>query len=366
MPRFSLRSSKLVLYNEFLLKNTVSSPVVISPVRKQINKVVDLFQNEFSSVRDAFVKSAQDLAHKKEVIKKLPVDRFHNFDMSPKAMINLREKINWMYHLSRSRTKKTYTGKEIYNFKMCFLTLTLPSKQMHPTSEITAKCLNQFITEVKTTHKMDNYVWRLEFQKNGNVHYHLVTDTFVSFHYARNCWNRIISKLGYVEPYTAKHSAMSLNDYCTVYSDNGKNDFPLLAKRYALGKSEKWKNPPSVDVKSVVSNKNIAYYISKYFSKGEKSGTKKNPLDSRENSENMRLWFCSRSLSKLKSISDYVEAFSFDIAGIVRSSKKILEVAHDYCRVIYFSISDYSNEAKAILYQILRGYSSSLGYISSS
>ena len=65
------------------------------------------------------------------------------------------QKINWLYFLAKSKSVKTISGKEIYNFKINFITLTLPSKQIHPTNVITSQCLNQFITEMKKLYNID-------------------------------------------------------------------------------------------------------------------------------------------------------------------------------------------------------------------
>ena len=47
-------------------------------------------------------------------------------------------------------------------------------------------------------------------QKNGNVHYHIVTDCFMDFHIVQKIWNRCIDKLGYVQEYSKKHNLMTL------------------------------------------------------------------------------------------------------------------------------------------------------------
>lgn len=295
----------------------------------------------------------------------MPEKRFHNFEISKTAQNNIRQKITWLYQLSKSRYKKTTSGKEIFNFKMSFITLTLPSKQMHNTAFITQNCLNQLLTELRENDGLINYVWRLEFQKNGNVHYHLATDSFLDYDLLRSRWNRILAKYGYVKFYHEKFSAMSLSNYIANYHDKEKNDFALLAKRYAYGKKTNWIEPPTVDVKSCTTGKSISFYISKYFNKKEKSGIQKNFLDNEENSQGMRLWFCSRGLSRLKTISEFVEIAEvpFEIlCGSISFAKKMV---YDYCTVIYFSISNASNYYKSILYEKFRAYGNSMNYIPS-
>jgi hypothetical protein len=289
--------------------------------------------------------------------------RFHNFKISVSAQKSLVQKINWLYFLSNPREKESLKGGKIFNFRMNFVTLTLPSKQVHPTSEITRDCLNQFLTELSQTHNLTNYVWRLEFQKNGNVHYHLVTDVFLDYHKTLKSWNRILSKKGYVQPYTEKHALMGLNEYVKEYSNNGQTDFETLKNRYIRGKKLNWKVPNTVDVKSVLGSKKIALYISKYFSKKDKTGTEKNELDNIENSKGLRLWFCSRSLSKLKTISDFIPAFDTDLVSIVKTAKDCFTVVHEYCTSFYFSISSIPWQLKGKITKILRDYGEENNYI---
>src|SRR3546814_12525138 len=92
--------------------------------------------------------------------------------MSTNAYRTLRKKINWLYYLAKSKHVRTISGKEIYNFKIGFITLTLPSKQRTCTKEVTNSLFNTLLTELRTTCELQNYVWRLEFQKNGHVNYH--------------------------------------------------------------------------------------------------------------------------------------------------------------------------------------------------
>ena len=330
---------------------------------------LSIFKTKVKLINDhVFEKHALSKTKKIEALKNIYVDgyetekRFHNFKISENGRKRMLLKINWLYFMSKSRHKKSITGKEIYNFRINFLTLTLPSKQKHPTSVITNTCFNQFMTEIREKYEMQNFVWRLEFQKNGNVHYHIVTDTFTDFHIVQKIWNRCTEKLGYVAEYTKKHALMSLNDYVKEYNDGGKVDFEVLKKRYLKGRSLHWKVPNSVDVKSVAGQKKIAFYISKYFSKkGNKEG-ECNEYDNMENSLGLRLWFCSRSLSKLDKITDFIPAFSVDLLYCITSAKDCFEVVHEYCTSYFYSFSSLLAEAKGVIHKVLYTYASKKGY----
>lgn len=336
IPSYSLTPNKLVSFNSVFIRNKEAGTL------KHISEKRSMYSH--INVEKSIKRSS------------------HNFKISDSANKNLKQKINWLYYLSKARFVKTYSGKELFNFKMCFLTLTLPSKQKHPTKECTKLYLNTFLTEVRERTKMENYVWRLEFQKNGNVHYHLCTDTFLDYHFVRKIWNKILGKYGYIQDYKNKFQNLSLSDYNNLVNHDRKVDFKIIAKRYATGKKNNWENAPSVDVKSVVSNKTIAGYISKYFSKDSDSNTKCNELDNSENSQNLRLWFCSRSLSKLKTVNGFCEANPIDLFALVTWAEK-LKVKHlKYAKLFFFELSNFPHKIRSIFEKILKDYSISLNY----
>ena len=288
--------------------------------------------------------------------------KFHNFKISDNAYRTLKKKINWLYYMAKPKHVKTYAGKDIYNFKINFITLTLPSKQKECTKNVTSKLFNQFLTEVRQRTKLENYVWRLEFQKNKNVHYHIVTDCYLDYFFIQKIWNRILKKAGYLQAYSDKFKNLSLSQYNKVVNSSGKTAFNVIAKRYAKGCGANWEQPNTVDVKSVLNGKNIANYISKYFSKDAKDNSICNPLDNEENSKSLRLWFCSRSLSKLNTISDFVEATVIDWFSVVNKAKKVRRVVCQYAMLVYFDFKDFAQKELIMLHKLFKDYAKKQGY----
>lgn len=160
--------------------------------------------------------------------------------MSHKANKRVRLAIDWLVYLSKEKPLFKAKEKQHVTFKLNFLTLTLSSKQIHTDNEIKAKLLNQFLTELRTKYNCNNYFWRAESQRNGNIHFHVVTDVFVPWRTLRTDWNRIQEKLGYISRYEQK---------------TGKTD------------------PNSTDVHSINKIRNLASYLSKYCSKNAKGYT---------------------------------------------------------------------------------------------
>lgn len=270
---------------------------------------------------------------------------FHNFQISQNSQKNLRDKINYLYQFSKKRDIVSYSGKKLKDFRVAFITLTLPAKQKTPTASISSELFDPFLQALRQYVKMDNYAWRMEFQKNGNVHYHLVTDSYCDYFYIKQRWNTILEKHGYISDYRNKMSSMTWGEYRSAYSSNSHVSASELWKRYSRGKAEKWSHPNTVDVKNATSSRAVSFYISKYFSKKGNS-TSCNELDNEENSFGLRLCFWSRSLSRCKADSMPVEYYSADIFAVLKRCKEAVLKIYDYCSVVYFDILDLPCEVR--------------------
>lgn len=219
-----------------------------------------------------------------------PLDNRHHGLMSTKANRRVRLAIDWMCLLAKDKHVKSDNTGNAFNFKLNFITLTLSSKQKHSDNDIKSKLLNQFLIEIKSKYNATRYLWRAESQRNGNIHFHIVTDVFIPWRPLRTIWNRVQEKLGYVSNFT---------------ESTGKSD------------------PNSTDIHAVTNIKNLPSYLSKYCAKNAKGYTVMRTLASpkpfrpeswltykhpvfRPNAHfyrqiNGRLWGLSQSLSKLKS-----------------------------------------------------------------
>lgn len=111
-------------------------------------------------------------------------------------------------------------GKKEVNLEKVFptfVTLTLPSVQVHTDNTIKEKILSPFITwltadssEVykkgpkkgqKKGFGVSVYFWRAEPQKNSKIHFHIIADKYVPWDRIRDQWNQCCERLGYVSRY---------------------------------------------------------------------------------------------------------------------------------------------------------------------
>lgn len=150
--------------------------------------------------------------------------------LSLKAAQRLRDAVNVLY--SSAKVKRLYVPElqQRFSFKLNFITLTLPSRQIHTDREIHNKIFKKFIEMWKKSNPNLLYVYKAEVQDNGNLHYHLTTNSFIYHGTLRKYWNKCCNALGYV-------------DRCSIA------------------------NPNSTDVHAVKNVKNFAAYMCTYFSK---------------------------------------------------------------------------------------------------
>lgn len=125
-----------------------------------------------------------------------------------------------------------------FKFRLNFITLTLPAPQGDIDDKtIKAKCLDVWLKAAKRRFKLRSYIWRAERQGNGNIHFHIVTDTYIPYDQLRDTWNDRLEALGFITRFEKKHGH---------------------------------RHPNSTDVHAIKNIRNLAAYFSKYMAKGER------------------------------------------------------------------------------------------------
>src|SRR3972149_9919788 len=138
-----------------------------------------------------------------------------------------------------------------YQKRITFITLTLPSNQIHTDNVIKSKCLNQLLIEMSRYHKVEQYIWRAEKQKNGNIHFHILADRYIFWSDIRNRWNRIVNKLGYVDRYKDEQKKFHKDGFQVRQELTGKWTVESSKKAFIKGKRLNWNDPNSTDIHSI-------------------------------------------------------------------------------------------------------------------
>lgn len=239
--------------------------------KKQFEKPIYVGQNLY--IRPNYIVSMPEYSFstsgtsvKFQANQKNLVNNLHNGKLSPKAIKNIKNAINWL--LLSADKKRVYhkTTQRTFQFKISFITLTLPdTAESVNGTDFQKKLLNPFLVYLRKYHNLKNYVWKMELQKNGKLHCHLTCDAFLHYGILRTTWNRILSNNGLLE------------------------DF-----KRSFGHS----NPNSTDIHSVYKVRNIAAYLAKYMSKQSKDFE----------SYKGRIWGCNYELSRANKTSLHIPA----------------------------------------------------------
>ncbi|WP_026726523.1 rolling circle replication-associated protein [Flavobacterium sasangense] len=206
-------------------------------------------------------------------------------ELSNHAQKRLKKKLNYLMYLTENKEIQgkqiiakqqnfttQYQKSKVYQntvqYKLTFITLTLPSKQIHSDNEIKSKCLNQFLIELKKNYGVSRYIWKAEKQENNNIHFHIIADKYIKWKEIRECWNRIVNKLGYVDRYESNMREFYKNGFRLSTHSKDKRTESQQKKAFQTLVDNNYRNPNSTDIHALYKVKNIQAYISKYLAKG--------------------------------------------------------------------------------------------------
>lgn len=246
-------------------------------------------------------------------------------ELSSHAKKRLARALNLLVAIARPKKVSDPATGDPFTFKVNFVTLTLPSAQGVVTDrDLKKKVFDPFIKSMKRKHGLKSYVWRSERQFNGNLHFHLTTDSFLPYGSIRDEWNRFLSKFHFIDDFHSQHNHFS---------------------------------PNSTDVHSVQDINNIASYMVKYMSKSPEAHLKgvnaklvalgKNPIDPdshpfRKISSQPKwddpiagkVWDCSINLKLKENCSMIADSESRDDLRKIVRSPSVEPLITDHCYLL--------------------------------
>lgn len=278
-----------------------------------------------------------DYAHHKSLSNLL--DNSTHGKLSPAATRKAKKAIKYL--LLQSNNKKVYNPKfrSTFEFSVNFITLTLASTQIHTHQEIKSKLLNQFFVEAKKKWNLSNYVWRAEKQKNGNIHFHILSDKFIPYNELRDTWNRIQNKLGYIDRFQQLTRKKQPNSTDIHSLRKVKNVYKYVTKY--MTKEQKWNRIK--ELRSTITVLGINKDVSRKNKVGYDPERETVSLGARKflGSQNSlgREWACSRSLSNITGAREDLNSDLFDEVEKLRKANGVKEIVKDYVSLYYFNSS---------------------------
>jgi len=273
--------------------------------------------------------------------REMPKSNKAGMELSEKSRKRLTNGINWLLELAEVKRVFNNRTKKYFNFKVNFITLTLPCLQAHYDTTIKSVCFNNFLTELRKYHGLKNYVWRAELQGNGNIHFHIATDTFFHWAVIRRIWNRLLKKLGYIDRYHDKFSGLSFQEYRKIVDISGKADLSKLYSAWEYGVKTNWRDPNTTDIHKLKKVKNVAAYLAKYMAKKAKKSSGKKKKAVRQRRLLGRQWGQSQSLSRCRSIIMDVANIHEKLIDYCEKNFKPKWIIDQYYSVMLVRMSDW-------------------------
>ncbi len=176
------------------------------------------------------------------------------------AKKRIRKAVDLLLQFSPTRRAKNPVTGKYFKHRLSFITLTISSKEKLIKASFGNKNLiAPFIRTMRRKHNMVTYIWKVEFQKNGQIHYHITTPSVIHYQYIKDTWNNLLSKHQLLKNYMKEHPGQF---------------------------------PNSTDIHSVYSKKDMQWYLSKEISKSVQ-----------DMSAEGKVWDCSLNLKSTKFFS---------------------------------------------------------------
>jgi len=116
----------------------------------------------------------------------------------------------WFDGLQMAKRNK-FRGIKVENQYPTFVTLTLSSKQVHSDNFIKRHLLGRFIERLQRDYLVKFWFWTAESQGNGNIHFHLIIDKYISHVDIRREWNLLQKCYGYHDKDINKDNSYGYN-----------------------------------------------------------------------------------------------------------------------------------------------------------
>lgn len=172
----------------------------------------------------------------------------------------IRRAVDLLLQISKPITIMNQITHTPEKHTLSFITLTISGKERKLTSKEGNKLLlAPWLLQMRRKSGMTTYIWKAEFQKNGQLHYHITTPTWIHYQVIKDSWNNILSANGFLTQYHIEHPG---------------------------------KMPNSTDVHKVYKIKNLQAYLIKYLSKVDQDGKNEG-----------KIWDCSINLKENKLFS---------------------------------------------------------------
>lgn len=246
-------------------------------------------------------------------------------ELSPGAAARLRRVINLLVDVAEWKRAPRLKSSGTFLFKVNFVTLTLPAAQGNLSdSELQREIFEPFLRSMRRKCGLKSYVWRRERQFNGNLHWHLTTDTYMLHSTIRSEWNRSLSNSPLMHEFESKHGHCNPNS-TDVHSVNKLNDVSSYMVKY-MSKSPK-DHLKEINDKRILKGLKIIDPATHPFRKVSGQPEWDAPIEG-------RVWDCSLNLKRASKCDLHVDSELSDEINLLCDDKESKMIKTDHCYII--------------------------------
>jgi hypothetical protein len=229
-------------------------------------------------------------------------------------------KAKWMY--------MPETGKYHYH-RLSFITLTITDN-----TKVDGKWANEFLLKpfvrwLREVKCVSHHIWKKEFQKRGQIHYHITSPAFIHHQEIRDKWNEIQKEHGLIDDYAKEYGHFRPPSTEIREVKNVKNMSSYLVKE--LGKSI---NATYLEAKKKV---NAMVSAGELPDDDKVIKDKINELTGEEMKTEGRVWGCSEQFAGTPYFSVDLRAETLDTLREYRDKKQLFWLDGDYFSIIFFN-----------------------------
>jgi hypothetical protein len=228
---------------------------------------------------------------KKSIIKEKSLKNLENNHvkgkLSRKSLLHIKKHLQAWCECVRVNNIRLNNQFERKEHHISMITLTLCSKQMHDDKYLKKNLFGRYLEEIKRKYKIDHYFMRYEAQKNGNIHAHLLIDTYIPANDIQRIWNKKLDALGYIDEFEKKHNHrfppsthvegfyddVDRTNYLIKYAVKENNDRKIEGRQYSMSHSLKEidvfetiiTNKISNIVEQIINSETIKTYSDEFF-----------------------------------------------------------------------------------------------------
>lgn len=190
------------------------------------------------------------------------------------------------------------SGRTI-SHKVSFITLTTPTHENSYNAKWCHKnLLEPMLRILRRKYYMKSYIWKVELQENGQIHYHITADIVINHTSLRDHWNNLVRSHGMLEAFKIKFG----------------HD-----------------NPNSTDIHNVQKVNNLEAYLVKYICKEYQNEAKING----------KIWDCSQNIKSGDYYKLQLDHETHQQILLLQSTQQVRTLYFDKAIFLDFRTNDY-------------------------